>query len=160
MTGPRAWAALGAATLVLCACGKAGGGAASGQSAASSAPPAVSSAAAAPSDTAVSSAAASALPPAAASAPAPTVRPAAAAAPAPPRREPTAAELLHDDPRYIARAHRIDQLYGNARERDPTGQVDHEQAAAMAELHACVDKACLDAWMSRREAALSQYVGN
>jgi hypothetical protein len=67
---------------------------------------------------------------------------------------------LANDPTYIAKAHQVDSLYQNARERDPTGQVDHEQAAALAELHACANRACLDRWFSRREAALRQYVEN
>lgn len=157
MTWPRSWAALiGVATLVLCGCSKsAGGGAASSQAAASSAPPAASSASAAPSDTVASSAVASALPPAA---PAATVTPAAARAPQ--TREPTAAELLQYDPRYVARERRLEALYGNAKERDPTGQVEQEQAAALAARRTCVDRACLDAWFSRREAQLRQYVEN
>ena len=160
MASLRSWAALMGASLALCGCGKSGGGgAASSQAAASSAPPAASAAAAAASDTAPSSAAASALPPvAAASPPAPTVRP--AAAPAPRQREPSAAELLQYDPRYIAREQRLEALYGNAKERDPTGQVEHEQAAALAARSTCLDRACLDAWFSRREAQLRQYVEN
>ena len=133
MASPRSWAALmGAATLVLCGCSPSGGGGATPtQAATSSAPPATAAAVAAPSDTATSSAASSAPPPvAAASPPAPTVTP--AAAPAPRQREPSAAELLQYDPRYIAREHRLEALYGNAKERDPTGQVEHEQAAALA----------------------------
>ena len=151
-------ALLSAATVLLCGCGPSGGGAPSRQAAAGSAPPAVSSASAAPSDTAASTVAASALPPVAAEPPpAPArIRPAAAAAP----REPTPAELLRNDPAYIARGRRLDAAYQNARERDPTGQVDQEQAAALAELHACPDRACLDRWFNRREAALREYVGN
>ena len=162
MASPRSWAALmGAATLVLCGCSPSGGGGATPtQAATSSAPPATAAAVAAPSDTATSSAASPASAPvAAASAPAPTVRPAAAAAPLPPR-EPTAAELLQYDPRYIAREHRLEALYGNAKERDPTGQVEQEQAAALAARRTCFDRACLDAWFSRREAQLKQYVEN
>ena len=87
------------------------------------------------------------------------MRPAAAPG-APPPREPTAAELLQYDARYIAREHRLEALYGNARERDPTGQVEHEQAAALAARRSCIDRACLDAWFSRREAQLKQYVEN
>jgi hypothetical protein len=158
MTGLRSWAALtGAAALLLYGCGQSGSGkAASSQTALSSAPPAASSAAAAAFDTALSSAAASALPPPAAAVA--TVTP--AAAPAPPTREPTPAELLRSDPVYIAKGRTVDALYQNARERDPTGQVDHEQSAALAELHACADRACLDRWFKRREAALRQYVEN
>jgi hypothetical protein len=85
-------------------------------------------------------------------------QPTGRAAAAPPKREPTPAELLRNDPAYVARGHRLDALYQNARERDPTGQVDHEQAAALIELHACPDKACLDRWFARREAALREYV--
>jgi hypothetical protein len=152
----RPWAALiGAAALLLCACGPSGSGKAASHAAASSAPPAASSAAVAESDTAASSATASSVAPVAAAA---TVTPAAANAE--PKREPTPAELLRDDPAYIAKAHTVDALYQNARERDPTGQVDHEQAAALAELHACPDRACLDRWFKRREAALRQYVEN
>ena len=81
-----------------------------------------------------------------------------AAAERAPKREPTPAELLRDDPAYVAKGRRIDALYQNARERDPTGQVDQEQAAALAELHACADRACLDRWFIRREAALREYV--
>jgi hypothetical protein len=83
--------------------------------------------------------------------------PLAAAAPQP-KREPTPAELLRNDPVYVARGQRIDALYQNARERDPTGQVDREQAAALVELYACLDRACLDRWFTRREAALREYV--
>jgi hypothetical protein len=83
--------------------------------------------------------------------------PPAAAAPAP-KREPTPAELLRNDPTYVAKGRRIDTLYQNARERDPTGQVDREQASALDELHACADRACLDRWFVRREAALREYV--
>jgi hypothetical protein len=154
-----ALAFLGAASALLCGCSPSGGGAASSQAAAGEAPPAAASTA--PSDPAASSLAASAPPPVAAEPPpAPAqVRPAAAPA-APPRREPTPAELLRNDPAYVARGQRLDALYQNARERDPTGQVDHDQAAALAELQACPDRACLDRWFSRRESALREYVGN
>jgi hypothetical protein len=100
----------------------------------------------------LSDGAAAASPPSPAAAPAP--------APAPPRREPTAAELLQYDPAYIARERRLEALYGNARDRDPTGEVQHEQAQALAQRAYCVDRACLDDWFRRREAALRQYVGN
>src|SRR4051794_19146673 len=124
---------LGAAVL-LCSCGPSGGGeAASSTAAASSA--ALSSAPAAASDTAPSSAAASALPPIAAAPPAPA---------AAPTREPTPAELLRDDPAYVAKARSIEALYENAKDRDPTGQVEGEQNAALAQRRACADRACLD----------------
>lgn len=153
MTGLRSTAALlGAASLLVCGCGKPAGDAASAQAAASAAQPAAS-----PAEAASSDAAASALAPVAA-APPPAVAP--ASAPAPPKRQPTAAELLRDDPVYAEKERRLDALYGNARERDPTGQVEREQANALAERRACVDKACLDAWFRRREAALRQYVEN
>lgn len=159
MAGLRFWVAvISAPTLALCACGKGGGGTASGQAAASGAPPAAASASAAPSDTAASSAAASALPPVAAAPPAATVAP-ASAAPAPPKREPTAAELLRTGA-YEAKEQRLDALYENAKERDPTGEVEREQASALAQRRACADKRCLDAWFSRREAALRRYVEN
>jgi len=146
--------ALSVAALLLCSCGPSGGGAAaSSQPAASSAPIALSSAPAAASDTAPSSAAASALPPAPAAPPAPATARAAA-----PTREPTAAELLRNDPAYVAKARSIEALYENAKDRDPTGQVEGEQNAALAQLHACADRACLDTWFRRREAALRQYV--
>ena len=146
---------LGVAVLLLCSCGQSGGGGArSSQAAASGASLAASSA---PSDTPASSAAVSAPPPAAgAPSAAPTVAPAAAAEPA--KREPTAAELLHDDPGYAARERKLEALYENAKERDPTGQVERAQAAALAERRACADRACLDTWFRRREAALKQYV--
>jgi hypothetical protein len=164
MTGLRSAAALTSAAmaLLLCSCGRSGGGGAvaSSQAAASSAPPAASSAPAAPSDLAPSSAADSALPPVAAAAPAAAVSITPAAAPAPPKRQPTAAELLRDDPAYIAREGRLEALYGNAKDRDPTGQVEREQAQALAERRACAGKTCLDRWFSRREAALKQYVEN
>jgi hypothetical protein len=138
---------LGVAAILLCSCGQSGGGGtASSRPAASSAP----------SDTPVSSAAASALPPVAAAAA--TVTPAAANEPQ--RREPTAAELLRDDPGYAKREQRLEALYENAKERDPTGQVERAHAAALAERRACADRACLDAWFRRREAALRQYVEN
>jgi hypothetical protein len=154
MASPRLSASLlGVAAVLQCSCGQSSNsGSASSQAAASSAPPAASST---PSDAAVSSAAASALPPAAAAAP--TVAPAAAAEPQK-REEPTAAELLHDDPGYEARERKLEALYQNAKERDPTGQVERAQAAALAERRACADRACLDAWFRRREAALKQYV--
>jgi len=143
---------LGVAAILLCSCGPSGGGGvASSQPGASSAPPAASSA---PSDTAVSSAAA-ALPPLAAAA---TVGPAAAGDTQ--RHEPTAAELLRDDPAYAAKEHKLEALYENAKERDPTGQVERGQAAALAERRACADRACLDDWFRRRERALKQYVEN
>jgi len=87
--------------------------------------------------------------------------PAPATAPAPPKAPPpSAAELLHNDPAYIAREHRLEAMFGNARDRDPTGQVAREHAQALAERRACADKACLDSWFRRREAALKQYVEN
>jgi hypothetical protein len=153
-------ALLGAAALFLGSCGQSGGGSASSQPAASGASAAASSAPAAASDTAVSSAAASALPPVAAQPPAATPAAAAAVQVAERKREPTAAELLRDDPTYQARERRLEGLFGNARDRDPTGQVEREHSAALAERRACVDKACLDAWFRRREAALHQYVDN
>ena len=168
MASPRSTATLlGLASLVLCSCNPAGGGgAASSQPAASGAPSAAASPAPPPaaSDTAASSAAASALPPVAAAAPPPAAppppaRPAAIAAVAP-KREPSPAELLRDDPVYLAKERTIDALYGNAKERDPTGQVEREQGAALAELHGCPNRGCLDSWFRRREAALKQYVDN
>ena len=166
--GPKA-ALLGAAAVLLIGCGQSGGGggAASSQPAASSAPPPAAPAPpppAAASDTAASSAAAS-LPPLAAAPPVPAPAPAAVAvsgpAPAPPpKRQPTAAELLRDDPAYQSKDRAIEALYGNARDRDPTGQVAAEHAQALAQRRACADKACLDSWFRRREAALKQYVEN
>jgi hypothetical protein len=149
----RPSAALVAVSALLCGCGPsgAGGTAASSQAAASSAPPAASSAAS-------DAAAAFALPPVAAAPAPPPPPPPQVSQAAAPKREPTPAELLRDDPVYVAKGHRIDALYQNARERDPTGQVDHQQAAALAELHACPNKACLDRWFTRREAELKQYV--
>jgi hypothetical protein len=74
------------------------------------------------------------------------------------KRQRTAAELLRDDPAYAARESTLDALYQNAKERDPTGQVEREQALALAERRACAGRACLDAWFRRREAALRAYV--
>ncbi len=151
MAGLRSKAALlGAASVLLISCGQSGGGAASNTPAASSAPP-VAASAPAPSDTA-SSAAVSALPLVAAAPAAPT--------PAAVKKPPTAAELLRDDPGYGARERKLDALYENAKDRDPTGQVEREQASALAQRRACADKACLDRWFSRREAALRTYVEN
>jgi len=143
-----------AAASALAGCGQSGGTAASGQAAASSATVTASA-----SDTAASSAA-SALPPLAAAPPAATPAAAAPVQVAERRRERTAAELLRDDPAYQARDRRLEALYGNARDRDPTGQVEREHGAALVERRACVDRACLDAWFRRREAALRQYVDN
>ena len=145
--GRSAAGLLALASILLSSCGpSSGGGAASSQPPASSVPPALSSAPVAASDTAASGAGASALPP-------------VAAAPAA-RQQPTAAELLRDDPGYGARDRKLDALYQNAKERDPTGQVEREQASALAQRRACTDKACLDRWFSRREAALRTYVEN
>jgi hypothetical protein len=152
-------ALLGAAALFLGSCGQSGGRSASSQPAASGASATASSAPAAASDTAVSSAA-SALPPVASAPPSATPAAAGPVQVAERRREPTAAELLRDDPAYQARERRLEGLFGNARDRDPTGQVEREHGAALAERRACVDKACLDAWFRRREAALHQYVDN
>jgi hypothetical protein len=143
MASPRsAVALLGGVSVLLCSCGPSGGGAASSPS---SNAPAVPSSATAP---------ASAPPPLAAA------TPAAKPAPAVARRQPTAAELLRDDPAYAAKERALDALYQNARDRDPTGQVEREEATAVAERRGCGDKKCLDAWFRRREAALRQYVEN
>ncbi|MGZ3273210.1 MAG: hypothetical protein ACXU82_02890 [Caulobacteraceae bacterium] len=153
MASLRAAAALlGLATVILCSCGPSGGGVtASSQPAASSAPPAAAPAPPAASDVATSGAAASALPPVAAAPPAPV---------ATPKKQPTAAELLRDDPAYAAKERTLDALYENAKVRDPTGQVEREQSSALAQRRACADKACLDTWFRRREAALKQYIEN
>lgn len=76
------------------------------------------------------------------------------------KKQPTAAQLLRDDPGYAAKERKLDALYQNAKERDPTGQVERQQASAMAQRRACADKACLDRWFERREAALRAYVEN
>lgn len=153
MTGLRPTAvALGLASALLCGCGRPAGGGAASSPVAGGPTPAASSAPAPASGAAPADIAASALPPVAAAPPAP--------APPAPRRQPAAAELLRDDPAYAAKERTIEALYGNARERDPTGQVEREQASALAERRACADRACLDAWFRRREAALKQYVEN
>lgn len=85
---------------------------------------------------------------------------ASAQPPGPPQRPPTAAELLRDDPGFRKRERRLEALYENAKERDPTGQVERAQAAALAERRACADRACLEDWFRRREHALKQYVEN
>jgi len=139
---PRAVLA-GAASVLLGSCGPSGGGAATSRAAASDTPPPQPSAPVSRSD------AATAIPPQAAAAPPLTpVR----------KRQPTAAELLRDDPAYAAKDSALDALYQNAKERDPTGQVEREQALAVAERRACAGRACLDAWFRRREAALRAYV--
>ncbi len=50
-------------------------------------------------------------------------------------------------------------LYQNALDRDATGTVRRDHAAALADREHCRDVACLSQWFDAREAALEQWQG-
>lgn len=80
-------------------------------------------------------------------------------APLPPPSAPmTVAQMLHDDPALAARERALHELYENAHDRDPTGEVERDQQRALSQRRACTDKDCLQHWFNQREAALKTYV--
>ncbi len=126
-----------------------------------SAPPQAKAASSQPAST-VAAQSAPVTPPAASSDPAPAV--ALATAPArnaplsPPPAPMTVAQMLREDPALAARERALHELYENAHDRDPTGQVERDQQRALSQRQACTDKDCLQHWFNQREAALKTYV--
>ena len=149
MNGGPSVAATLAVVMLLAGCGR---GSAPRQQAASSqtvGPVAAEPASSTPLATASSDAA---PPPTVAAA---TPRPAALSAPPAPM---TVAQMLHDDPALAGRERAPHELYENAHDRDPTGQVERDQQQALSRRQACTDKDCLQHWFNQREAALKAYV--
>ncbi len=64
---------------------------------------------------------------------------------------------LRRDSALAARFSQLQDLLSNAEDRDVTGQVRRDYAAAMTLLQDCPDRSCIQAWLSRQEAVLKQW---
>jgi hypothetical protein len=101
-------------------------------------------------------------PPAAPTAAQPKAKQAPAAPAVPARRAATPAPIdpelaLMAQAGFRQRNARIEGMLANALARDVTGQVQRDHEAAMESLRACRTNPCIDLWLKRQEAELSQW---
>lgn len=81
----------------------------------------------------------------------------APASPLPPPPPFDLSAALRTNSVLAARFSQLQDLLSNAEDRDVTGQVRRDYAAAMTLLQDCPDRSCVQAWLSRQEAVLKQW---